>query len=290
MIAVPDSVVAPMRFWPADAGDITTHPPHIYDMRSASDSYAPKGMTSHPVVIRDARSRPDPGLDTAGFTLVDQPTAVQDFYDADSVMQIYYDECKTLARRLTGASHAYTWDHLIREPGRQISGGGTDGVSVTTGAQQGGGYVGAVHMDYTERTTWTDYLAVHGEKPPADPKRIIALNFWRPVSERVENNPLAVCDARTVRAEDLYETVVHGYGAPNYSWHNLGIETYNVKYSPRHDWYFYPLMRSSEVLVFKSFDSDGVIGRTCPHGSFTLPDGGPLPRRSIELRVLCYVT
>jgi hypothetical protein len=31
-----------------------------------------------------------------------------------------------------------------------------------------------------------------------------------------------------------------------------------------------------------------VIGTTCPHASFPHPDPQGIPRRSIELRVLCF--
>ena len=213
-----------------------------------------------------------------------------DFYDCEEVMSVYYEECKAFARELTGADIAFTFDHLIREPGRQISGGGTDGKNRVTGAEAGGGYIGTVHMDYTENTTWHDYLTLQAQQQPANPSRVIALNFWRPLSVVVENNPLAVCDARTVEPQDLFETVVYGYGADNYSWHGIGIETYNVKYTANQCWYYYSRMTNQEVLIIKSYDSDGVIGRTCPHASFQLPNPKGEPRRSIELRVLCFVT
>ncbi len=282
------SVRAKLGFWPASAGDITTQPARHYDMRSDAEGYAPFGIEMCQVEIADARGIDDLTLDTAGFELVHKPSAVKNFYDNEQVMGVYYDECKALAKALTGASEAFTFDHLIREPGRQISGGGTDGKVMETNADAGGGYVSAVHMDYTENTTWDEYLNVHGIQPP-DARRVIALNFWRPLKNPVLDQPLAVCDARTVAREDLFETVVFGYGAKNYSWHHIGIETYNVKQADRHAWYSYSAMQPEEVLVFKSYDSDGVIGNTCPHASFQV-DAGPVPvRRSIELRVLCFV-
>ena len=286
-----NTVQAPLAYWPATSGDITTHSPRQYDMRG-SDSYAPDGLEPIDTTIQDARTFADAGISTSGFELFDHPSRVEDFSDSAAVMSVYYDECKALAKRLTGAQHTFTYDHLIREPGRQISGGGTDsGQPRVTGAAQGGGYVGSVHMDYTTNTTWDAYLAVHGERPPLNSKRILALNFWRPLSEVVDDYPLALCDARTVHAEDLFETVIYGYGADNYSWHDVGIETYNVKASPRQHWYYYPGMRPNELLVFKSFDSEGTIGRACPHSAFSNPlaPADAPARRSIELRVLCYV-
>jgi hypothetical protein len=245
-------------------------------------------------VIRDARAAVA-GLDLshAGFELFHRPSAVADWFDADEVMTTYYEECKALARELTGATQAYTFDHLIREPGKQTAGGGLPGVAAArvTGAERGGGYVGGVHMDYTEHSTWTDYLALHGVRAPEYPKRVVALNFWRPLFDVVEGNPLAVCDARSVRADDLLETMIFGYGDAGYSWHNIGVAVYEVAASPEQHWYYYSRMTPDEVLVMKSYDSTGVIGKACPHASFANPLAAPgaAPRRSIELRVLCFV-
>ncbi len=244
--------------------------------------------------IHDARSAAAKlGLERSGFELFQRPSSVRDWFDADEVMDTYYAECRTLARELTGAAHAFTFDHLIREPGKQTAGGGlrvAGGASVT-GPERGGGYVSGVHMDYTEHAVWTEYLALHGVREPEDPERVVVLNFWRPLRDVVLGNPLAVCDARTMRAEDLLETLIFGYGHQSYSWHDIGIAVYEVAASPEHSWYYYPRMTRDEVLIMKSYDSEGVIGRACPHASFANPAAAPgaPPRRSIELRVLCFV-
>ena len=240
------------------------------------------------VEVADARGHTDLGLHSSGFTLVNQASEVTDFFDCAQVMQVYYQECKALAKTLTGAHTAFTFDHIIREPGTQISGGGTDGSQQISGLQAGGGYINSVHMDYTDNTTWEKYLGVHGETVPADAKRVFALNFWRPLSDSADDNPLAICDARTVQARDLQEVVFTGYGAKNYSWHDIGIETFSVSSSDQQKWYYYPGMTPDDVLVLKSYDSAGVIGNTCPHASFTHPQPQGVARRSIELRVLCF--
>ena len=280
-----------ISYFPADGGDITTHPPRAYDMRRQESRGGGGSMPSN-TLISDARLAEDIGLESSGFQLFHRPSSVDDFLNNKEVMRIYYDECKTLAKELTGASVAFTYDHLIREPGQQISGGGTDGQPHVTGEDQGGGYIGTAHMDYTDTTTWTDYLAVHNEQPPNSAVRTISLNFWRGLSTVVDDYPLAICDARSVKKKDLFETVVFGYGASNYSWHDIGIETYSVKYSEDQQWYYFPRMTPEEVLVIKSYDSLGVIGNTCPHSAFNNPAANPdsPPRRSIELRVLCFIT
>lgn len=283
-------VTSEIQYFPFDGGDITTDPPRRYDMRIPASIGAGGSITE--TVIEDARQARDTGLETSGFQLIQRPTSVSNFLDNEEVMRVYYEECKALAKELTGASVAFTYDHLIREPGRQISGGGTDGQSYVTGTEAGGGYIGTAHMDYTDNTTWSNYLALHKEQPPESPVRTISLNFWRGLSPLVDDYPLAVCDARSVKEVDLFETVVYGYGASNYSWHDIGIETFSVKFSEDQRWFYYPLMRPDEVLVFKAYDSAGVVGNACPHSAFSNPSANPgsPARRSIELRVLCFIT
>lgn len=61
------------------------------------------------------------------------------------------------------------------------------------------------------------------------------------------------------------------YGHAGYGWHEIGVSVYEV--------------------ASKTYDSECVIGRACPHGSFANPAAAldAAPWRSIELRVLCYV-
>ena len=277
------TVTAQLHFLPSSlAGGPVTH----VDLRANADGFG--NLHSADVTVMNAREHADAGLHTSGFELLRSPSSVGDFRDCDEVMGTYYDECRSTARELTGAHTTFTYDHLIREPGLQYSGGGTDGTQRKTGVERGGGYIGNVHMDYTDNTTWEKYLALHGERVPERADRVYAINFWRPLSPSADDFPLAVCDARTVREEDLKETVVYGYAAENYSWYDIGIETFSVSASERQRWYYYPGMTRDDVLVIKSFDSEGVIGRTCPHASFAHPNPQGTPRHSIELRVLCF--
>ena len=275
------AVTARMNFYPASE---TGGPVRELDFRKPPEGPAPVVAE---VNVLDAREQQDVGLHKSGFQLEHSPSKINDFYDPEEVTNVYYEECKTIARKLTGAHTAFTYDHIIREPGKQLSAGGTGNVQTETGGNRGGGYINTVHMDYTDNTTWDKYLGLHGEKVPAA-NHVYALNFWRPISSSVDDNPLAVCDARTVRTEHLQETVVYGYGAESYSWHDIGIETFSVSASDQQRWYYYPKMTPEDVLIIKSYDSDGVIGTTCPHASFSHPEPKGEPRRSIELRVLCF--
>ncbi len=73
-------------------------------------------------------------------------------------------------------------------------------------------------------------------------------------------------------------------------WQRSG-ETYSVKYSPNHRWYYIPEMRTDEALLLKCYDS-ATDGRTRfgPHTAFTDPTtpADAAPRESIELRTLVF--
>lgn len=289
-----DPIHTEMNYWPSDGPSVVDASPTTMDMRAPqrrSNGYS----ETHSTPIYDARAAlvagADLGIETSGFEVFRAPTAVTDWFNTEHVTRVYHEECKALARSILGAEHTFTWDHLIREPEKQTVCGGIDGSTHVTGPRAGGGYIGAVHMDYTIHSTWHEYLNLHGVDEPQGASRVVALNFWRPIFDVVEDHPLAVCDARSVDRENLQEVVVYGYGAENYSWHDIGISTYSVKASDRQRWYYYPRMACDEVLVIKSYDSRGVIGGTCPHASFEIPESSNTAssRRSVELRVLCYI-
>ena len=67
-----------------------------------------------------------------------------------------------------------------------------------------------------------------------------------PEGEVVSSWPLTVCDASSVPAEDIAERE---------SPENASI-IQNAFHSPSHRWYYLPEMRSSEAIVFKTYESD----------------------------------
>ncbi len=67
------------------------------------------------VDIHNARNMADPfDLDTAGFAIVLQPSAVTDFYDDVQISDTYEDEIVALLENRTGAKHVHIFDHTRR--------------------------------------------------------------------------------------------------------------------------------------------------------------------------------
>lgn len=137
-------------------------------------------------------------------------------------------------------------------------------------------------------------------------------SVWKPLSNPVDEWPLAVCDGTTVSRDDLIETDSIRQG--NVSTH------YYVRHNPDQKWYFLDRQTPDEALIFKHFDTKPGIEAPCtlcessshapgqrkdvygadPFFFFFWPDAvhssikqlwpveNPRPRRSIEVRTLIF--
>jgi hypothetical protein len=230
----------------------------------------------HLVQIADARPiLSEVSLDEEGFGLAHHHSRVRDFYDDAEVERVYYREAEQLLKQLTGADRVHIFDHTVR---RRVP-GGEDRRSDAPRQP-----VPRVHVDHTDRSgpqRVRDLLPDEAEQLLQG--RVQIINLWRPIRGPLQDAPLAVCDARTVKPEQLVASdLVYQ--------HRVG-ETYSVKFDPGHRWYYVPQMQTDEVLLLKCYDSktDG-RARFAPHTAFqdpTTPPDAP-PRESIELRALVF--
>lgn len=231
-----------------------------------------------PVTIRDGRRMADaPALDREGFQLCSAPSALRaphDFREREAIQRVYYREMEELARAVTGASRAIVFDHLVRrrDPGTLTPFGARDGRRPSTATR--------VHCDFTPASAQRRLaleMEAHGIEHVA---RFAILNLWRTTRLPVLDAPLAVCDARTVRREDLV--------AADIVYPTRTGEIFEVLYNPDHAWTYFHAMQFDEVLAFKQYDS--VAGMPCytPHAAFAHPatPADTPPRESIEIRCL----
>lgn len=233
----------------------------------------------HKMHIEDARSVPDrTSIDREGFELWDAPSAVTDFLDENAVRTTYYREASELALAVTGARHAYVFDHLVRrcEPERVALTFGRRGASGLAAAN------GRIHNDYTEASGRRRLdLVLTDPEVAARVKRYSIVNVWRSIKGPVVDTPLAICDARTLVAADLVSSEVR--------YPRRTGEIYLAVHSPLHRWSYFSEMDRHEALVFKQYDSQiSGVARFTPHAAFDhphTPPGTPL-RESIELRCL----
>jgi len=212
-------------------------------------------------------------LDRDGFCYVRHDTRVKDFFDQEEIHRVYYPEMEALIKAQTGATRVVVFDHTLRTA--------DDAFREQHKIRE---VVRRVHNDYTE---WSGPQRLREVLPDeADgllARRFAIVQVWRPIRHPVETHPLAICDARTVSADDF---VVSERRYPN----RIG-QTYSVTYNPAHRWYWLPRMRRDEALVFKVYDSlkDGTA-RWTAHTAFDDPSSPPhaRPRESIEIRTMAF--
>jgi hypothetical protein len=128
------------------------------------------------------------------------------------------------------------------------------------------------------------HLHLKDEAPRLLKSRVRLINVWRPISNPVAHNPLAVLDARTFDFTDLVPI--------RFIFPNREGSVYSLRHEKRHSWYYLSDQTPEEVVMFKCFDSldDGRTARCCPHSAFTdttSPADAP-SRESIEVRALVF--
>jgi hypothetical protein len=143
-----------------------------------------------------------------------------------------------------------------------------------------------VHIDVSDKTA--KGIAERVPAPVGKKKtRTVHYNIWRVLTPPPQTIPLAVCDARSVSADDLVEAdaIFDLKNEPHWSFEGLV-----VNYNPNQQWSYFSDMSPEEVLVFKTNDSDLSRAHHVPHSAFDAPDcpPGTLPRASIEMRGIAY--
>jgi len=229
-------------------------------------------LDPHRVVIRNGRNV-DTSLDGEGFQLAWHETSVTDFFDEAQIRDVYYPEMIELIKFKSGAKRVVVFDHTLRT---------ADDADRT--ARKIREVVPRVHNDYTE---WSGPQRVRDLLPDEADKLLSGhfaiIQVWRPIRYPVETFPLALCDAQTLSPNDL---IITERRHPN----RIG-QTYSIGYNPDHQWFWYPLQRRNEAILFKVYDSlkDG-RARFSAHTAFDDPSAPPnaRPRESIEIRTLAF--
>lgn len=214
-------------------------------------------------------------LDTQGFALVEQHTRVHNFYDDDELQNTYNEEAKNTIYNMTNAVHVEVFDHTRRSSSNQVR----KQRAVREPAS-------VIHNDYSEQSALTrlqgHFKGRQAELESLSQKRFAIINVWRSINGSVCRSPLALCDARTSRFDDLVS--VKRVAANRVGELQLAI------HHERHQWYYFPEMRIDEALLIKTFDTlDDGRARFTLHTAFEPHDvDTALPaRESLETR--CFV-
>lgn len=256
--------------------------------------YAP-----HTVTVRDGRAIAGHfTLDTHGFKLSRIPSNVKDFFDKEEVDRVYPAEVAAAVKSLTGADKVAIMGWMVRTSGDLKK----HHLKEVVGYQHAGGVqppAGEAHVD-TAPDRADRVARMHHERAYGTPgtySRYIFASFWRCFSEGPQDVPLALCDWRSVRADEgttntLFivdkipdEATLLG-PMPN---EDTVPGAHIFHYSPDHRWWYFSNMNRDECLYLKFHDSDQTRAWRTPHTAFrdsSFPNAKE--RSSIEVRTVAY--
>ncbi len=243
-------------------------------------------------VVNARTTNPTMTWDTSGFELIYHQSAITNWFDADQIEALYYTEIERLVQEICKCDHVLFYPAVTRSPEKEKQHADFKPIQLA-------------HSDYTESyremisnpyhpyrkilrpTLESKEISVSA---PADAKRILTLQFWRNIGEPLVDYPMAFCDCRSVSRDELTDIPVPQYGGLETDFHALALQPPEIE--GKHDWYCFPEMTATELVLFRAYDSDRVNqGKPfwTPHTAFLDPNApADAPRRmSIEMRAIC---
>lgn len=218
-----------------------------------------------------------PSLQREGFTMLPHRSTVTEFGDARQ-HAIYCDELTQLLRELTGSSLVFVSPTMVLRSRSHPQ--YSDGVIADRVAD-------VVHSDRTDRSVWIEArsaLEHYGIDTPPE-GRLVSYNLWRTLTPPPQDFPLALCDLRTVRAEQL----VRGLSIGNPVNRGQEVEFYLSLFDPEQRWCFFSDLTRDDVLVFQQFDSAASGPSGVLHTAFRDPSCTKAAATRVSVEARAYV-
>jgi hypothetical protein len=236
----------------------------------------PPGTDLREVDIHDGWPQVDNfSLDREGFILKPFSARFDQFDDDAAVRGAFYQQVIDFVREHTGAQRVEVFDHTIR---KRLPADLKQQTTVQRPA------VLLVHSDYTVASGPQRVRdIVPNDAEQLLQRRVAFFNVWKPLYRRVDELPLAMCDATTHAPDDMLRMEL--------KYRERTGEIYVMRYSPAHRWVYFPQMQATQALLLKTYDSE-VDGRArfMGHTAFEHPNTPPdaLKRESIEVRTMAF--
>jgi len=225
-----------------------------------------------------------------GFELQQLSSKVVDWADLNAIEAIHYDEITAWATQSTGCAGVLFFPALLRNP--QAESESEDYAPIQL-----------AHSDYTEGYAAMIKDRSHPYQQILSPSmqragissdqlaqcsRVLTLQLWRSVGERLVDYPMAFCDSGSVSRQQLVPLRVEQYGGVDTQFDAFGLLPPPPGTENR--WYTFPAMTNDEIVVFRAFDSDRAAHKLpfwTPHCAFHDRTEGTSPRHSVEMRAIC---
>ncbi len=251
-------------------------PDYYFYEPDASVKLNPPGTDAREVQIENGWPGVDAfSADREGFELRAFDGRFDQFDDDAHVKSQFYAQVVDFVQRHTGAVRVEVFDHTIR---KRLPAD----LKVQTTVQRPA--VLLVHSDYTVASGPQRVRDIVPDDAEALLQRRVAFyNVWKPLYRRVDELPLAMCDATTHHADDMLRM--------DLKYRERTGEIYVMRHSPQHRWVYFPQMQADQALLLKTYDSmtDG-RARFMGHTAFEDPTtpADALKRESIEVRTMAF--
>lgn len=227
----------------------------------------------HTVPVLDARAiSGGPTLQSHGFTAVRHKTQIEVFDHSDAWHQQFALEVEQIVKTLTGATEVVVPDY---------------GVSIRSTVLSGSqGPAHFCHNDYTPGSAARHIASLDPAKAERRlSKRFAAYNLWRLVSPPPQNQPLALCDSRSVAVGDFIPGEArYGSGEQMGVWGEIACFRYNAS----HRWHYYSDLDNDQILIWSGYDSDPRFPSIVPHTAIINPDCPPSAPARTNAECRCY--
>lgn len=260
-------------------------------------------FNKQPVKVHDTRGHEeDFTLDIHGFQIIKDPSPfpASTFDSEELVNTTYSDHITDLLKKSLGCSRVYILATKTRNVTWEDSMAKEAVLPDDDSATEQNGHIQFPHVDYSYNGAPDFIKRLVSQPPPPDTHvskilpdeetmkiikkhRWAMINYWQPLHHPVTRDALAVCDARSVPEEDLFEDLPETIREVKH----FGTWYLKAPKNGEHKWYYHSDMRTDEALLIKCFDSklDG-LARRAPHTAFTGSKDHGLVRRSVEVRTL----
>lgn len=251
---------------------------YFYESEKAKTIHEP-GDSPHEMAVHNGWDRADSfSIDKEGFAITDfKPEFPSDKFEDDSlVRERFYPEIVEFLKKNQGAKKVLVFDHTIRTQ-KNSQKKLTDEKNTSQRTP-----VALVHCDYTaESGPVRVRQLLKDEAEDLLSRRVAFINVWYPLN-KVEENPLAMCDVTSSPPDDFFKLYLR--------YRERTGENYVMRHNDKHQWYYFPDMTPDKVILLKTYDSDTSRAQFVGHSAFKDPTSkadAPF-RESVEIRTIAF--
>lgn len=258
-----------------------------YPTGSLLKRFSDEGKKKHMTTVINARKADvAPTLEKEGFCLINEDIVFTDIND-ETQTQTDCHQVQKILKQYLNAADLVLLGYVVRNEENKSSNLATREPFHT------------IHADWNitrikelMNEGETTVISSNKEVNPERVKNLIKIaqrwsiyNVWIPLKTIVNNN-LAICDASSVQQQNI----IRDFRFNNASTGEGVAHILSLKHHDDYRWFYYPLMQSNELLIFRQFDSEqGDDFIPVFHAAFNIANNANLrcsARESIEIRFL----